>query len=153
VVLTHFVAAVYPHGVSGGAEPLHGGWEKVLLYPPFGLLVAGHFAVCLFFLLSSFKAGAAELGRLIRNHWSVENQCHHLLDVTYHEDHCPVCDKTAAHNLTLLRELSAKVLRNSKIKGSIRSKPWTPLSGPRSLLPFSTVLVRKPWPSWAGHRR
>jgi predicted transposase YbfD/YdcC len=94
------------------------------------------------YYLSSSKASAAELGRLIRNHWSVEpersgdrqpqaarrvskanqNQCHHLLDVTYHEDHCQVRDKAAAHNLTLLREISTKVLKSSAVKGSIRSK-------------------------------
>ena len=74
------------------------------------------------YYLSSLKASAAELGGLIRNHWSVENQCHHLLDVTYHEDHCQVRDKTAAHNLTLMREMSAKVLKTSPTKGSIRSK-------------------------------
>ncbi|WP_294233586.1 transposase [Prosthecobacter sp.] len=73
-------------------------------------------------LLSSRKASAAELGRLIRNHWSVENKCHHLLDVTFREDHCQVRDKTAAHNLMLLRERSAKVLQNSPVKGSLRSK-------------------------------
>lgn len=74
------------------------------------------------YYLSSSRADAAELGRLIRNHWSVENQCHHLLDVTYHEDHCQVRDKAAAHNLTLMRELSTKVLKSSAVKGSIRSK-------------------------------
>jgi len=74
------------------------------------------------YYLSSSHADAAELGRLIRNHWSVENQCHHLLDVTYHEDHCQVRDKAAAHNLTLMRELSTKVLKSCPLKGSIRSK-------------------------------
>ncbi len=74
------------------------------------------------YYLSSSRADAAELGRLIRNHWSVENQCHHLLDVTYHEDHCQVRDKAAAHNLTLMREISTKVLKSSPLKGSIRSK-------------------------------
>lgn len=74
------------------------------------------------YYLSSLTVSAAELGRLIRNHWSVENQCHRLLDVTYHEDHCQVRDKTAAHNLTLMRELSAKVLRSSTVKGSMRSR-------------------------------
>ncbi len=74
------------------------------------------------YYLSSSEAAAAELGRLIRNHWSVENQCHHLLDVTYHEDHCQVRDKIAAHNLTLMREISAKVLKTSPLKGSVRSK-------------------------------
>jgi predicted transposase YbfD/YdcC len=79
-------------------------------------------AVEMHYYLSSSTASAAELGRLIRNHWSVENQCHHLLDVTYHEDHCQVRDKAAAHNLTLLREISTKVLKTSSVKGSIRSK-------------------------------
>lgn len=79
-------------------------------------------AVEMHYYLSSLKVGAAELGRLIRNHWSVENQCHHLLDVTFNEDHCQVCDRTAAHNLALLRELSAKVLKSSPLKGSVRSK-------------------------------
>lgn len=74
------------------------------------------------YYLSSSKASATELGRLIRNHWSVENQCHHLLDVTYHEDQCQVRDKIAAHNLTLLREISAKVLKTSSLKGSVRRK-------------------------------
>ena len=31
-------------------------------------------------------------------------------------------DKAAAHNLTLLREISTKVLKSSAVKGSIRSK-------------------------------
>ncbi len=79
-------------------------------------------AVEMHYYLSSLKVSAAEMGRLIRNHWSVENQCHHLLDVTYHEDHCQVRDKVAAHNLTLMRELSTKVLKSSAVKGSIRSK-------------------------------
>ncbi|MBK8092698.1 MAG: hypothetical protein IPK32_12130 [Verrucomicrobiaceae bacterium] len=94
------------------------------------------------YYLSNSKADAADLGRLIRNHWSVEpdrsgdtlpqaarrasvasqNQCHHLLDVTYNEDHCQVRDKTAAHSLTLLREISAKVLKASPLKGSMSSK-------------------------------
>jgi predicted transposase YbfD/YdcC len=46
------------------------------------------------YYLSNSTATAEELGRFIRNHWSVENQCHHLLDVTFHEDHCQVRDKT-----------------------------------------------------------
>ncbi len=52
----------------------------------------------------------------------MENHCHHLLDVTYHQDHCQVRDKPAAQNLTLIRELSTKVLKSSSAKGSIRSK-------------------------------
>lgn len=79
-------------------------------------------SVELHYYLSSLTAAAAVLALLIRNHWSVENQCHHVLDVTYREDHCQVRDKAAAHNLTLVRELSTKVLKTSAVKGSIRSK-------------------------------
>lgn len=74
------------------------------------------------YYLSSLPADAVRLGQIIRSHWSVENQCHHVLDVTYHEDHCQVRDKTAAQNLTLVREIATKVIKASHHKGSIRSK-------------------------------
>lgn len=74
------------------------------------------------YYLSSLPPDAARLGEFIRAHWSVENQCHHVLDVTYHEDHCQVRDKTAAQNLTLVREISTKFLKASPGKGSLRSK-------------------------------
>jgi peptidoglycan/LPS O-acetylase OafA/YrhL len=67
VVLCHFVWALFPFGTMGGASPLHGGWECVLLYPPLGLLVAGHFAVCLFFLLSGYVLALPFL--LKGTHW------------------------------------------------------------------------------------
>ena len=74
------------------------------------------------YYLSSLPPDAARLGDLIRAHWSVENQCHHVLDVTYHEDHCQVRDRTAAQNLTLVREIATKFLKASPGKGSLRSK-------------------------------
>ena len=57
------------------------------------------------------KENDTELGKLIRNHWRVVKACHHLLNMTCHEDHCQVRDKIAAHSLTLVRELSARVLK------------------------------------------
>ncbi|MFT5188715.1 MAG: hypothetical protein ACI957_001737, partial [Verrucomicrobiales bacterium] len=39
-------------------------------------------------------------------HWSVENTCHYVLDVTFGEDDCQVRERNAAHNLCVLRELS-----------------------------------------------
>ena len=82
--------------------------------------------------LSSLPPDAAHLGDLIRAYWLVEserskdsrrqNQYHHVLDVTYHEDHCQVRDRTAAQNLTLVREIATKFLKASPGKGSLRSK-------------------------------
>lgn len=65
---------------------------------------------------------AEHIAKAIREHWAIENGCHHLLDVTYHEDHCQVRDLTAAHNLTLMREISAKLIRDHPSKASIKNK-------------------------------
>jgi hypothetical protein len=58
----------------------------------------------------------------VRGHWSVENRCHWVLDVTFGEDHCQVRDKNAAHNLSILRELVSKVLRDLPSSLSLRRK-------------------------------
>ena len=74
------------------------------------------------YYLSSLGADAARHARLIRGHWSVENTCHYTMDVTFLEDDCQVRDRSAAHNLCILRELSAKVLRDHPAKKSVRAK-------------------------------
>lgn len=75
-----------------------------------------------YYLSSLPPEDAAAIGTTIRRHWDIENQCHHLLDVTYYEDHNQVRDRVCAQNLTMLREISAKLLRDHPLKGSIRSK-------------------------------
>jgi len=74
------------------------------------------------YYLSSLTCDAAAHAALVRNHWSVENTCHHVLDVTFGEDDCQVRDRHGAHNLCLLRELAAKVLRDHPLKKSMRAK-------------------------------
>lgn len=75
-----------------------------------------------YYLTSLPPQKAAQIAKAIREHWAIENGCHHLLDVTYHEDHCQVRDLTAAHNLTLMREISAKLIRDHPLKASIKNK-------------------------------
>jgi predicted transposase YbfD/YdcC len=74
------------------------------------------------YYLSSLAEDAAHHAGLVRGHWSVENSCHYVLDVTFGEDDCQVRDRNAAHNLCVLRELSAKVLRDHPEKKSMRAK-------------------------------
>ncbi len=74
------------------------------------------------YYLSSLPPEASHLGELIRQHWSIENQCHHVLDVTFHEDHCQVRQRLCAHNLSILRELATKVLKTHPAKMSVRAK-------------------------------
>jgi predicted transposase YbfD/YdcC len=72
--------------------------------------------------LSSLPPGAEGLAALVRHHWSVENKCHWVMDVTFNEDHCQVHERTAAHNLYILREMTAKLLRDHPKKASLRAK-------------------------------
>ena len=73
------------------------------------------------YYLSSLPADAPRLAMHIRGHWAVES-FHHVLDLTFGEDHCQVRERAAAHNLCILREMSAQTLRNHLPKSSIRSK-------------------------------
>jgi len=54
VVLAHFAAAFYPSALFGNKYPFHEHWESLFTTTPLGLLVAGHFAVCVFFVLSGY---------------------------------------------------------------------------------------------------
>lgn len=74
------------------------------------------------YYLSSLPPDAKRLAKVIRDHWSVENSCHHILDVTYGEDHCQVQDANAAQNLSLLREMTLKVLKDYPLKASVAAK-------------------------------
>jgi peptidoglycan/LPS O-acetylase OafA/YrhL len=64
VVLEHYFAAFYPYTVFGaqGHYRQIAAWESVAFYPPFGTLIAGHLAVCLFFILSGYVLSYRFLG-------------------------------------------------------------------------------------------
>jgi predicted transposase YbfD/YdcC len=49
------------------------------------------------------QAGAAEIERLWRGHWTIENQVHHVRDVTFGEDGGHAAQGTSAHTLAALR--------------------------------------------------
>ncbi len=75
------------------------------------------------YYLSTLPASTPEkLAESIRGHWQVENTCHHILDITYREDHCQVQDKQAAQNLSLLREMATKLHKLHPLEASIASK-------------------------------
>lgn len=74
------------------------------------------------YFLCSFPADVDRLAELVRGHWSVENRCHWVLDVTFGEDHCQVRDRNAAQNLTILREMVIHTLHRDPSKLSLRRK-------------------------------
>jgi predicted transposase YbfD/YdcC len=53
--------------------------------------------------LTPAEAGAASIERLWRGHWTIENQVHHVRDVTFGEDAGHAAQGTTAHALAALR--------------------------------------------------
>lgn len=72
--------------------------------------------------ITSLRATAEELGRLVRRHWSVENELHWTLDVSFREDGNRTAAGHAGANLGLIRRVAASLLRQDPGKGSIKAK-------------------------------
>jgi predicted transposase YbfD/YdcC len=65
--------------------------------------------------LCSLPASAIErIARAARAHWSVENQLHWSLDMTFGEDASRIRDRNGASNFALLRRLALVLLRGEK---------------------------------------
>jgi peptidoglycan/LPS O-acetylase OafA/YrhL len=64
VVITHYIGAFFPYATFGqqGSYQQKLPIEAIFFYPPFGLMVAGNFAVCLFFILSGYVLSYRFLG-------------------------------------------------------------------------------------------
>ena len=77
------------------------------------------------YYLTTHEPDAVRLGQLIRQHWSIENQCHWVLDVTFGEDRCRVRKGNAAQNLAMLRKVCLSLLKqDTTIKDSLRGKRY-----------------------------
>lgn len=63
------------------------------------------------YYISSKNASAEEFGRIIRNHWSIENNLHWALDVSFGEDGCRARKDNSPKNLTVLRKIALGRLR------------------------------------------
>lgn len=60
-------------------------------------------------IVSDLEMTAEEMGRIKREHWKIENSCHHVLDTTMREDRSPA--KKSKNNLALIRKFAYNILR------------------------------------------
>lgn len=75
------------------------------------------------FYLTSLPPDAAQLGKAIRQHWSIENQLHWVLDVTFGEDASRIRTGHAPENMALLKRWSLNLLnQETTAKRSTRQK-------------------------------
>jgi predicted transposase YbfD/YdcC len=74
------------------------------------------------YYLTSHRGSAAELGRLIRGHWGIENHLHWVLDVAFREDESRTRVGHAGANLGMLRRVAVSMLKRAGDHGSIQTK-------------------------------
>lgn len=60
-------------------------------------------------LISDLELKADEIGKIKREHWSIENRLHHVLDDTFREDRSPA--KKSRNNMALIRKFAYNILR------------------------------------------
>jgi predicted transposase YbfD/YdcC len=67
------------------------------------------------YYISDLSLDAEQAARLIRGHWSIENQLHWFLDVCFGEDGCRIRTDHAPENLNVLRKTALRLLRKAGV--------------------------------------
>jgi predicted transposase YbfD/YdcC len=78
-------------------------------------------AIVRWYLLST-ELTAERMLQVARTHWTIENQLHWVLDVTFLEDRARSRKDNAPQNLALLRKLALNIARHHPAKGSMKKK-------------------------------
>jgi predicted transposase YbfD/YdcC len=74
------------------------------------------------FYVTSHAPNPKHLARRIRTHWSIENQLHHCLDVTFAEDRRRIHDENGAQNFALITRYALSLLKREPRKMSVAMK-------------------------------
>lgn len=72
--------------------------------------------------LSAQSASAARLGKIVRQHWQIENGLHWILDVAFDEDACRIRRDNAPANWAILRHTALNLLRKHPGKMGVKAK-------------------------------
>ena len=80
-----------------------------------------------YYILSEDLTGK-DFARAVRQHWSIENNCHWQLDVLFHEDASRVRERTLTNNLSWMRRVAISLLKHlpstDSLKGKRQSAGW-----------------------------
>lgn len=77
------------------------------------------------YFLTSHKPQVKEFAKLVRGHWSIENQLHWVLDVTFTEDASRIRKQQAPQTSAVLRRLAVSIISvDTRIKDNIRGKRY-----------------------------
>ena len=76
------------------------------------------------YFIGSRVMSAERYGRVLRDHWQIENGLHWHLDMTFGEDANRVQQRTEAANFSLLRKMALSMLKRNPSKDSIGVKRY-----------------------------
>lgn len=74
------------------------------------------------YYISNRAAGAKAFQQAVRRHWSIENECHWVLDVAFGEDDHRLRDGHAPENLSLVRKMALAMLKKAPAKMGVKNK-------------------------------
>lgn len=76
------------------------------------------------YYITSLEPDAERILTATRLHWSIENQLHWVMDVTFNEDQMRTRQGHSAQNLIVLRNMALNILKQDTSKGSLRQKRY-----------------------------
>jgi predicted transposase YbfD/YdcC len=80
------------------------------------------------YYISSLAMGVKRFARAVRGHWSIENTCHWVLDVTYREDQSRIREEAPRENFAWLNRFTLSLLKQYPDRASLamkrRSRGW-----------------------------
>ena len=77
------------------------------------------------FYITSLTAPADRVGAAIRDHWSIENGLHWVMDMTFRDDECRVRTDHAPANMAVIRHMAQNLIRRAPGKTSLRLRRKT----------------------------
>lgn len=72
------------------------------------------------FYITSLTLPASQLTSIVRDHWSVENSLHWVLDMVFRDDECRVRTNHAPANFCTIKHMAQNLIRMAPGKGSVR---------------------------------
>jgi predicted transposase YbfD/YdcC len=74
------------------------------------------------YFIGSKKMGARKYARVLRGHWSIENNLHWQLDITFGEDDSTIKKRNAGANFAVLRRIAISLLKQNRREDSLARK-------------------------------
>lgn len=127
----HYTILIDPEGIRNKDE-----WEKLKVI---GMCVRERRvgkkepSVEVSFFIGSKAMSAKAYGKVLRNHWCIENNLHWQMDMSFAEDDNRVTKRNGAENLSMLRRIALMMLKRHPSKLSIVGKQFNAALSPTFL--------------------